>query len=252
MTFPVRPDAYSATDLTTRPTDLLPPTAPALPYPSLAQAQQKRSPARSSTLIPSPARSLLPLPGHKSSGGGFFSSIGRKTSVKKDRPIFPPNQAGRLSKRNTATPPPAPRPQQPAQPVTAPAVPGGPRAAPGRVRRSQTFSAIASPPLRPDASTMPTPTTNTHPQRQSTMRRPSLFARAKNHGQSQSSPQAGPVVAQPALPNPEFDRQVDRLADLLPHADRDILAGYLRRAGQDMLAIGQYLEDEKNGSLRRE
>lgn len=84
------------------------------------------------------------------------------------------------------------------------------------------------------------------------MRRPSLFARAKNHGQSQSSPQAGAVVAQPALPNPEFDRQVDRLADLLPHADRDILAGYLRRAGQDMLAIGQYLEDEKNGSLRRE
>ena len=60
------------------------------------------------------------------------------------------------------------------------------------------------------------------------------------------------MVAQPALPNPEFDRQVDRLAGLLPHADRDILAGYLRRAGQDMLAIGQYLEDEKNGSLRRE
>ena len=60
------------------------------------------------------------------------------------------------------------------------------------------------------------------------------------------------MVAQPALPNPEFDRQVARLADLLPHADRDILAGYLRRAGQDMLAIGQYLEDEKNGSLRRE
>lgn len=253
MTFPVRPDAYSATDLTTRPTDLLPPTAsppPALPYPSLAQAQQNRSPARSSTLIPSPSRSLLPLPGHKSSGGGFFSSIGRKTSVKKDRPIFPPNQAGRLSKRNTATPTPVLRQQQPVQPVTAPAVPGGPRAAPGRVRRSQTFSAITSPPPQPEASTMPT--TNTHPQRQSTMRRPSLFARAKNHGQSQSNPQAGAVVTQPALPNPEFDRQVDKLADLLPHADRDILAGYLRRAGQDILAIGQYLEDEKNGTLRRD
>ncbi|TFY59866.1 hypothetical protein EVJ58_g5508 [Rhodofomes roseus] len=82
------------------------------------------------------------------------------------------------------------------------------------------------------------------------MRRPSLFARAKNHGQSQAP--SGAVVAQPALPNPEFDRQVDKLADLLPHADREILAGYLRRAGQDILAIGQYLEDEKNGTLRRD
>jgi hypothetical protein len=37
---------------------------------------------------------------------------------------------------------------------------------------------------------------------------------------------------------------------LLPHADRSILTGYLMRAGQDVLAIGQYLEDEKNGALR--
>jgi len=28
--------------------------------------------------------------------------------------------------------------------------------------------------------------------------------------------------------------------------------GYLRRAGQDILAIGQYLEDEKNGPVRRD
>ncbi|KAI0248692.1 hypothetical protein BJV78DRAFT_1085728, partial [Lactifluus subvellereus] len=51
---------------------------------------------------------------------------------------------------------------------------------------------------------------------------------------------------------PEFTRQVDKLADLLPHADKQVLAGYLRRAGQDMLAIGQYLEDEKNGRIRRD
>jgi hypothetical protein len=52
--------------------------------------------------------------------------------------------------------------------------------------------------------------------------------------------------------DPEFSHQVDKLADLLPHANRDILAGYLRRAGQDILAIGQYLEDEKNGTIRRD
>jgi len=50
--------------------------------------------------------------------------------------------------------------------------------------------------------------------------------------------------------SPEFSRQVDKLADLLPQADRVVLAGYLRRAGQDILAIGQYLEDEKNGTIR--
>lgn len=50
----------------------------------------------------------------------------------------------------------------------------------------------------------------------------------------------------------EFNRQVDKLAALLPKADRNVLAGYLRRAGQDILAIGQYLEDEKNGTLRYE
>ncbi|KAH9062217.1 hypothetical protein EDB87DRAFT_1542948, partial [Lactarius vividus] len=50
----------------------------------------------------------------------------------------------------------------------------------------------------------------------------------------------------------EFTRQVEKLGELLPHADKEVLAGYLRRAGQDILAIGQYLEDEKNGSLRRD
>jgi hypothetical protein len=43
---------------------------------------------------------------------------------------------------------------------------------------------------------------------------------------------------------------VDKLAALLPKADKTVLGGYLRRAGQDILAIGQYLEDEKNGTLR--
>jgi hypothetical protein len=37
--------------------------------------------------------------------------------------------------------------------------------------------------------------------------------------------------------------------DLLPHADRNVLAGYLRGAGQDIIAIGRYLEDEKNGTI---
>jgi hypothetical protein len=50
----------------------------------------------------------------------------------------------------------------------------------------------------------------------------------------------------------EFVRQVDKLVDLLPHAGRAVLSGYLRRSGQDILAIGQYLEDEKNNTIRRD
>jgi hypothetical protein len=69
-------------------------------------------------------------------------------------------------------------------------------------------------------------------------RRPSLFDLTQNT-----------VVN--VQPNPNFSHQVDQLHALLPHADRDILAGYLRRAGQDMLAIGQYMEDERMGTIRR-
>jgi hypothetical protein len=80
--------------------------------------------------------------------------------------------------------------------------------------------------------------------RSNTLKRPSFFGRS-----------AGPTAPEPeaeARTSAEFTRQVERLADLLPHADKGVLAGYLRRAGQDILAIGQYLEDEKNGSLRRD
>lgn len=51
-----------------------------------------------------------------------------------------------------------------------------------------------------------------------------------------------------------FNTQVEKLSDLLPHADKEVLAIYLHRAkNQDpMLAIGAYLEDEKQGTLLKE
>ena len=74
-------------------------------------------------------------------------------------------------------------------------------------------------------------------------RRPSLF---------NINTDASGMVITPAAPapDPEFTAQVEKLHTLLPHADRQVLAGYLRRSGQDVLAIGQFLEDEKNGTLR--
>jgi hypothetical protein len=81
--------------------------------------------------------------------------------------------------------------------------------------------------------------------RSNTLKRPSFFGRPRG-----SSPELDNTSS--AAAGTEFTLQVEKLAELLPHADKDVLAGYLRRAGQDILAIGQYLEDEKNGSLRRD
>ena len=105
------------------------------------------------------------------------------------------------------------------------------------------------------------------PQRQSAgasttpTRRPSLFARARpGHASVVTSPVSSGASAAP-VPNVhrglgvsdsdgEFQLKLNRLAELVPDANRDVLAGYLRRAGDDILAIGLYIEDEKQGTIR--
>ncbi|TFK55866.1 hypothetical protein OE88DRAFT_1767163 [Heliocybe sulcata] len=232
MTFPRRPDAYLATDLSSKPAeDISPPTGPppTLPYPSLAHSSGTPS-HRLSALPLSPA-SPLSLPSSLSkSPGAFFSSIGRKTSVKKERsgPLTPGRTLLTKSPPNAL---PAPRP---IQIQNAPSVPGGPRAPPGRVQRSQTFG--VSPGSSTESSQSP-PSSVTR-RTSATAKRPSFFA------VSRSSPSR--------IPDSQFERQLDKLADLLPQADRHVLAGYLRRCGQDIVAIGQYLEDEKSGTIRRD
>lgn len=64
-----------------------------------------------------------------------------------------------------------------------------------------------------------------------------------------SSQKPGQASGQTTLPDAQFNVQLDKLVHLLPHADRNVLAGYLRRSGQDILAVGKYLEDEKNGNV---
>jgi hypothetical protein len=161
--------------------------------------------------------------------GTFFSSLGRNVSTRKDV-VSKPALPTRTTKHSLTAPNP-----RPVQIVNAPSVPGGPRALPGRVQRSHTLMLSSSPPTSGNASTsLPMR------RRSNTLKRPSFFGR---------SPGSSPELDVPT--NTEFTRQVERLADLLPHADKDVLAGYLSRAGQDILAIGQYLEDEKNGTVRR-
>ncbi|KAJ6510070.1 hypothetical protein C8R47DRAFT_780277 [Mycena vitilis] len=233
-TFPRRHDAMVATDLSTKPSDIAP-AVPALPYPAL-------SPRSTPVNIPSPSMRTATSP-TPSKTSNFFSSLGRKASMSKRDPpkpmsfssSGPPTTGTRLTK----SPPMTMNPRA-ILISNAPVIPGGPRAPPNRALRTQSIAAPPSPfssnSSMSDHSSLAAP------------RRPSLWAPPSSSGSSsQSRGSTGKGV-----PDREFERQVDKLADLLPQAERAVLAGYLRRSGQDILAIGQYLEDEKNGKVRRD
>ncbi|SJL02177.1 uncharacterized protein ARMOST_05503 [Armillaria ostoyae] len=177
-TFPVRPDASVATDLSSPST---PNSNIVLPYPTLA-------------------------PRTSSMKSGFFASLGRKASVSRTPGPQPPRQQAHHPTPN--------RTVLTKRPTISPSVPGGPRAK--RMSRSHTMM-------------LSTSTSSAH-----TM-------------EDLTESDAQPTTQD----DPEFERQLDKLAVLLPHADRDVLAGYLRRSGQDMVAIGLYLDDEKMGRIRR-
>ncbi|KAI9447769.1 hypothetical protein H4582DRAFT_2068362 [Lactarius indigo] len=244
MTFPLRADAYIATDLSPRDIDTLPSPnvpPPALPYPALAGVQPTIN-FRHSTMIGSPLSYAVPLSAAGSKAtGGFFASLGRNTSTRKDSNHINGHHHNKPSISHTrlTKPPPAataPNPR-PVQITSAPSVPGGPRALPSRMQRSRTL--MLAPSLPSSESTSPSPPMR---RRSNTLKRPSFFGR---------SPGPSPDL-DTASASTEFTQQVEKLGELLPHADKEVLAGYLRRAGQDILAIGQYLEDEKNGCLRRD
>lgn len=77
-------------------------------------------------------------------------------------------------------------------------------------------------------------------------RRPSLFTARRQSPEASNTSHASNIEE-----GPDFAIQVAKLQDLLPQVDKDVLAGYLRRAGSDLNAIGQYLEDEKNGTVQQ-
>jgi hypothetical protein len=224
--------------------------APSLPYPSLAPMTRSTTQNSTVTSPPSSMRSLpitLQLSGSKSTGG-FFSSLGRKASLKKDKQ--PPSPGKPLVNKTTATPPQQKPIQLPRD--STPHIIGGPRAIPGR-----SHSIVAQPVARPEEAQK-----QASHKRRSTVsgKRPSLFPPPSNksmppppnpHHASMppSSHKQVQVPGQIVLSDAQFNAQLDKLVHLLPRADRSVLAGYLRRSGQDILAVGKYLEDEKNGTI---
>ncbi|KAJ7499203.1 hypothetical protein FB451DRAFT_1016574 [Mycena latifolia] len=225
-TFPTRPDAMVATDLTTKPGDIAP-AVPALPYPAL-------SPRSLAAPLPPPSMRMLATSPTSSKTGNFFASLGRKASIsRRERPNPMAFASSSATTTRLVKSPPASVNPRPVVISNTPSVPGGPRAPPNRALRTQ--SIMAASPFSSNASDRSSA---------AAARRPSLFT-PPSSSSSESRSTAG-------TPDRDFERQVDKLADLLPQAERGVLAGYLRRAGQDILAIGQYLEDEKNGTLRRD
>ncbi|EPQ28826.1 uncharacterized protein PFL1_03629 [Pseudozyma flocculosa PF-1] len=68
--------------------------------------------------------------------------------------------------------------------------------------------------------------------------------REKMRGMAPSSPDPS------AANDPGFQEALSKLADVLPDADSDTLAYYLRKAkGNDLVAIGDYLQDQSLGRL---
>ncbi|KAF8332863.1 uncharacterized protein EI90DRAFT_3054666 [Cantharellus anzutake] len=111
MTFPIRADAYSATNLLHRSEESGPAVFPPnLPYPSLVSAKAHST-------------------GQRNGGKGFFAAIGRRASVKRERP-----QPSQPSYRPLAHPPKGSFAPPPRSIVLekVPTLPGGPRAIPRR------------------------------------------------------------------------------------------------------------------------
>jgi hypothetical protein len=215
MTFPLRADAYVATDLTPSgheesviSTD--PPSE--IPYPFLLQGMN-----RTGWASPESPKEIH---------GSFFTSTTKKGSKKStgiSGCLTSLAGLGPVTNKLVRSQPVPPQPR----PVNLPPAPlaGGPRSRPLRtpsVIGNRTAMHFASP---GDSSFR-------------LSRSPSL----------PTSTSKGSVT----LTSEDFKKQVDRLADVLPHVDRKLLEGYLKHSGQDILAIGQFIEDEKQGSIHYE
>lgn len=264
----MRPDAYHATNLGARSVEesLLPDALPpALPYPSLAHGALTRS----SGTVSSSARTLAPSSSLTLglSKGGFFASIGRKASMKRERGLSlnsgptsmnrPPISGSTSSQSRPAIHLPTP-----------PKLLGGPRAPPHSNRLQKTTSiAISSPtpspsPTKTRSEGIKSRNLSSSPTKYESAvggARPPLHpARSAPQSQPQPQLQLQPLQSRSSLiyrnPNApdtgiEFEASLQKLVDVLPHVERTTLAIYLRKSGNDMAAISAYLEDERTGRV---
>jgi len=287
MTFPRRPDATTATDITAKYEPYEPEgketggerAVASLPYPALAKVSSPSSGYSSSSSTTSGGFLAA------SKAGVFFASLGRKASVNTGATQNPHVLKGRLTKKPAQLPPVKAMISSPSSPhtISSPSspsksnlqlIPGGPRGPSKRVERSRTLMPQTSfnQPVeiidRKHGSTAtddgeeedlvlirrsPSTGESSPPSSKLTRNRTSYQPSSSYHShQPQKSlvpiPQSLPST--PPLREDEFEEQLVRLGDLLPHVERNVLATYLRRAGQDVKAVGLYIADEQAGRIR--
>jgi len=245
--FPTRPDAAIATEIPFNDNDSPPHGAPAnLPYPALAQGIGMRSQStrnyNSSTLSlnTTATRSISsgPLSGKKA--GGFFSSIGRRNSTRKERTLPLPNP-NPLSRQTTSPLSPMgsgqESPSRAVRTMPAPSIPGGPRAPPGRLQKTNNVSRRSSVDSPPVVISPPLQTSTVDKRR------------SVGHAALYQRPM-GPRGGSLDETSTQFSASIQKMADILPQAGRSTLARYLTEAnGEEMVAITRFIDDEKRGGV---
>ncbi|KAG8971777.1 hypothetical protein FRB90_010396 [Tulasnella sp. 427] len=226
---------------------------------------------------PAYSNSMRSLKSPKGTGTGFFASIGRKASMKKERPALRNGNGGGANRSQPSPLPPAVMPRPPQIHLGVGGLVGGPRPLPtkygmpvrhnslleGRSRVSNDGGSnrsspllevrtidgheMVSGPVDEDASTVGHGTEDFDA---------TSLRSAPTHVQSDmtgSTSSGADLIPRPSLAYRTAGRAdpasaLDKLSDLFPHVDRRILAAYLKRAGgDDIKAIGKYVEDERNG-----
>ncbi|KZO98026.1 hypothetical protein CALVIDRAFT_51397 [Calocera viscosa TUFC12733] len=250
--FPTRPDATIATELPSNDNDSPPHGAPAgLPYPALAQGIGMRSQStrgyNSSTLslniTPSRSTSSGPLSAKKTTG--FFSSIGRKGSTRRDRnlPLPNPNPLSRqTSSPLSAGLPGSDSPTRYVRPQVAPSIPGGPREPPNRLQKTNPVSRRSSLDSPPVIISAPLQTTTLD------KRRSIGHSAVGQYARPLEAPRGARAYGSLDETSSQFSASLQKMADILPQANRMALARYLTDAnGEEMMAITRYIDDEKRG-----
>ncbi|EJU06253.1 hypothetical protein DACRYDRAFT_19495 [Dacryopinax primogenitus] len=125
-----------------------------------------------------------------------------------------------------------------------PSVPGGPREPPGRLHKANPVSrrsSLDSPPMVPSA---PLPAGSLD------KRRSVGHSSVGQYGRPLEAPRGARTYGSLDQTSPRFSASLQNMADILPQANRTMLARYLTEAnGEEMLAITRYIEDEKRGSV---
>ncbi|WVQ79059.1 hypothetical protein IAT38_001152 [Cryptococcus sp. DSM 104549] len=275
--FPMRADSYTAREISQRvidPADQPTALPPNLPYPQLqAQAQSHTGPYGGGGLKPS--QSMQSVASFASSKkGGFFSAMRKGNGKKESMSLGPPGgymtSGGSANKKDLrGLPISAPRstsPQKPDAGALSPGLGSTPSMG-GGLHAPRVQASISAPigPRGPRGGSFTPPPPHANPMVDRTAIEPQGRASLDTGLARMTPPRNGrgsldgtrtPVAG--GVPGPRVgagtpkEEDVRHMADILPHVERGVLRGYLvRQGGDQMRALGAYLEDEKNGTVIR-